>query len=195
MAERGILVLVVGPSGVGKDTLIDGARASLADDPRVVFPSRLITRPADAGGEAHVAVSAAEFERGLAAGAYCLHWRAHGLSYALPKEAADALALGYTVVANVSRGVIDEARGRLAPVRVISVTAPADVVAARLAARGREDEAAQARRLQRLDYAVPPGADVIEFSNEAAPACAITAFADLIRGFVATRGAPAAPLS
>src|SRR6266403_915074 len=42
----GRLVLVVGPSGAGKDTLLGLARAVCADDGSVIFPRRAVTREA-----------------------------------------------------------------------------------------------------------------------------------------------------
>ena len=59
--QTGVLVLVVGPSGAGKDTLMDAARAGLAADPRYRFARRLITRPAMAGAEDHDSCDEAGF--------------------------------------------------------------------------------------------------------------------------------------
>jgi len=139
-----MLVLVVGPSGAGKDTLLDGARQALADDPRFRFVRRVITRPADSGGELHEAVTEADF----AARTFALAWQAHGLHYGIPDDIGTDIAAGRVVVANVSRGVIAEAARRY-PARVIEITAPPQVLAARLAARGRETSTDIAARLAR----------------------------------------------
>ncbi|MDI4667032.1 phosphonate metabolism protein/1,5-bisphosphokinase (PRPP-forming) PhnN [Xanthobacter autotrophicus] len=144
----GTLLLVVGPSGAGKDTLIDIARARFAQEARVLFARRLVTRPAGAG-EAHGTLSEAEFEALRAQGRFPLFWRAHGLAYALGPEVAQAIAEGGVVVANGSRATLPEARARFARVRVVHVTAPVAVRAGRLAARGREDAADIEERLSR----------------------------------------------
>jgi phosphonate metabolism protein PhnN/1,5-bisphosphokinase (PRPP-forming) len=139
-----MLVLVVGPSGAGKDTLLDAARRALADDPNFRFVRRVITRPTNAGGEDHEAVTEPEFARR----GFALQWRAHGLHYGIPTDIAFDLAAGRVVVANVSRSVIEEAAQRF-PVRVIEITAPPEVLAARLGARGRETATDVAARLAR----------------------------------------------
>jgi ribose 1,5-bisphosphokinase len=138
---EGVLVLVVGPSGAGKDTLLKAAREALADDPRFRFVRRVITRPADAGGEAHEAATEIEF----AARDFALQWQAHGLRYGI---LADAIADGMIAVANASRAVIAEAARRF-PVQVIEVTAPPQTLATRLASRGRETVQDVAARLAR----------------------------------------------
>lgn len=143
-----MLVLVVGPSGAGKDTLLDAARARLATDGRFHFVRRAITRPADAGGEAHEALTPAEFTKRQAAGGFALYWQAHGLSYGIAADIVDELAHGRVVIANVSRSVIQQAASRF-PACVIEITAPPDILAARLGQRGRENDADIAARLAR----------------------------------------------
>ncbi|MBR0665602.1 phosphonate metabolism protein/1,5-bisphosphokinase (PRPP-forming) PhnN [Roseomonas hellenica] len=163
-----MLVAVVGPSGAGKDTLMDAARARLADDMRFIFARRVITRPADAGGEAHEPETEAGFAARLAAGGFALHWRAHGLLYGIPCSIEEDLAAQRVVIANLSRGVLAEAAMRY-PLRVLLITAPIALRAARLAARGREDAADVAARLSR-EAPLPEGLDVATVMNDATPA-------------------------
>lgn len=144
----GVFVAVVGPSGAGKDTLIAHARAALAGHDHFVFARRLVTRPTNAF-EDHDTIDWARFEAGQAEGGFALSWRAHGLGYALPAALVDALAGGATIVCNLSRAVLPLARGRFERVAVVEVTAPRDVLAARLSARGRESRAAIDERLAR----------------------------------------------
>jgi ribose 1,5-bisphosphokinase len=179
--ETGRLVLVVGPSGVGKDTLLDGARLQLAEDPDIVFPRRQITRPAEAGGEDHMPVSEATFEALEQAGGYALSWRAHGLGYGIPVGMGDDLAAGRTVVVNVSRTVLDAARARFGGLRVVSITANSELLARRLAARGREDGADVARRLARAEAIPVAGDDVVIVRNDGSPADGIAAMVAAIR--------------
>lgn len=146
---RGHLVLIVGPSGAGKDTLMEAARALLGDDPRFHFARRLVTRPALAGAEDHDSCDETSFREREGSGRFLLSWRAHGLSYAVPRAECTALDAGRTVVANVSRGVLAEAERLERKVAVIEITAPVAVLARRLAARGRESEAEIADRLAR----------------------------------------------
>lgn len=179
-----MLILVVGPSGAGKDSLIAAARLGLAAEGRFVFPRREITRDPALGGEDFVAVSAEEFAARERAGHYALSWRAHGLCYGMPRTIEAALAEGRAVVVNASRAVIPEARRRYGTLRVVLVSAPREALAARLAARGREDAAEISARLDRV---APPvaGPDVVGFVNDCPLAAAAPAFVALLRRLAA----------
>jgi ribose 1,5-bisphosphokinase len=156
-----MLVLVVGPSGSGKDTLLEAARYALAGDPRYRFVRRVITRAANAGGETHEAVTSEEFAKRE----FALQWDAHGLSYGIPAAVVDDIGRALVVVANASRTVVADAV-RQFPTRVIEVTAPPQVLAARLASRARENAADVAARLSR-SVAVPDHVHVETVMNDA----------------------------
>ncbi|SPA22153.1 putative bifunctional: glycosyl transferase and thymidine/pyrimidine nucleoside phosphorylase [Cupriavidus taiwanensis] len=164
MDASGTFFFVVGPSGAGKDSLMDGARAALDDD--YVFARRVITRPEGAGGEAHEAVSEMEFARRMANGEFLVTWNAHDLRYGLPCSLVSELERGRNVVANGSRAVIAELARRLPRFVVVLVTAPHDVLARRIAARGRESGAQVARRVARTGAALPPEVRCITVSND-----------------------------
>ncbi|WP_345750672.1 phosphonate metabolism protein/1,5-bisphosphokinase (PRPP-forming) PhnN [Microbacterium rhizophilus] len=147
----GAFVGIVGPSGSGKDSVIEFARAALADE-GFVFARRVITRPAGPAEDC-VEASSAEFDRLEAGGAFALSWRAHGLAYGIPGEAVAQVEGGAVVVGNLSRAVLDELDGRFRRALSVRITVPEDVRRARIAARGREDDAAARARLDRADPA------------------------------------------
>jgi len=155
----GRLVLVVGPSGAGKDTLLRLAQAACTDDQNVVFPRRVVTRESSAA-EDNIAMSPDEFRRGIDHGDFAVHWEAHGHSYALPLDINDDIRAGRAVVVNVSRTVIAALRQAYANVVVVAITAPPDVLAQRLAARARHSDGNIADRLSRSVEDVSAQADV-----------------------------------
>ena len=156
----GRLILVVGPSGAGKDTLLGLAQAACADDPNIVFPRRVITRQASAS-EDNEEVSASTFEAALARDEYAMHWQAHGHCYALSRAIDDELRTGHAVVANVSRTVIAKMRRAYADVVVVSITAPPNVLAERLAMRGRSSDGRIEHRLGRTVEEAAPDLTIV----------------------------------
>jgi ribose 1,5-bisphosphokinase len=135
----GRLVLVVGPSGAGKDTLIAGARAACADNPTVIFPRRVVTRHSTTDEE-HDSISEETFRHAVASDTFSLWWEAHGHCYGLPRSLDAEIRNGRTVVCNVSRTILGFARRRYAAVTVVLVTAPLHVLTERLAGRGRTSD-------------------------------------------------------
>jgi ribose 1,5-bisphosphokinase len=144
----GRFVLVVGPSGAGKDTLMRLAQAACNDDPDIVFPRRIVTR-ASSADEDNIGVSPDEFRRACEHGDFAVYWEAHGHCYALPLEINDDIRAGRTIVVNVSRTVIAALRRVYANVVVVAITAPPEVLAQRLAARARKSDGDIAERLSR----------------------------------------------
>jgi ribose 1,5-bisphosphokinase len=162
----GRLVLVVGPSGAGKDTLLGLAKAACADDVNVAFPRRVITREASASEE-NEEVSIDAFQEALARGDYAMHWEAHGHCYALPRTIDDEIRIGRTIVANVSRTVIGAMRRAYADVVVVSITAPPNVLAERIAMRARSSDGMVEYRLRRTveDASAAPDVTIVNISS------------------------------
>jgi ribose 1,5-bisphosphokinase len=146
----GRLVLVVGPSGAGKDTLIAYARAACRGDANIVFPARVVTRPPSVF-EGNEFMPPSAFEPAAANGAFAIWWSAHGHMYGIPLAVDSDIEAGRTVVCNVSRTVVGAVRGRYANVVTVLVTAPQDVLRSRLAARERASDGRVSDRMRRLE--------------------------------------------
>lgn len=173
----GRLVLVVGPSGAGKDTVMKLAAAACAE---VAFPPRVITRPTSEF-ETNEEMPKEAFDTAVASGQFAFFWQAHGLSYGLRRSLDDDIRAGRTVVVNVSRTVIADLRARYADAVVVLITAPADVLKARLAGRGRASDGLLDERLNRasLDAGFSPD---VTIQNVGAPAEAAARFVEILQG-------------
>jgi ribose 1,5-bisphosphokinase len=186
-AERGVLILVVGPSGAGKDSLLRAATRHFAHDDRFVFVRRVVTRAADHASEEIEAVTERDFAARELEGRFALSWSAHGLRYGLPRSVVErGLDQGSCVVANASRATIDEARARFARVAVILVTASDATLAKRLAERRRESAAEIEQRIARAK-AVAAGTIDAAIHNDGQLAEAVARFQAALVAFADAR--------
>jgi ribose 1,5-bisphosphokinase len=160
---RGRLIAVVGPSGVGKDSVLAGIHAAL---PAMHLVRRFITRAPERGGEAYDAVTRDAFADMVAAGAFALHWEAHGLRYGIPAEVTRPLSAGTDCLVNLSRGALADAAAVFPRCLVLNITAGEGTIARRLAARGRETRGEIAGRLARAQKPLPEGLEVVHISND-----------------------------
>lgn len=152
----GRLIAVVGPSGVGKDSVMQ-ALAHAA--PGVQPVRRAITRPPGQSGEDYEALSLDQFQARAANGGFCLHWQAHGLHYGIPAAVLDDVQHGAQRMANLSRGVLTQAAQLFPDLIILNITAAPATLAQRLRARGREPaddiESRLARATAKLDPSLP----------------------------------------
>ncbi|MEM5491896.1 phosphonate metabolism protein/1,5-bisphosphokinase (PRPP-forming) PhnN [Hoeflea sp. AS16] len=145
----GRLIVVLGPSGSGKDTLMSYARDQLAGRADVLFVRRAITRPADAGNEDHVAMTEAEFDAAIDEGQFALTWTANGLRYGLPRTIEAHLAEGRLAVVNGSRGAWNVIQQVFPSAVAVEIRVDPATLAQRLQARGRESASEIEARLER----------------------------------------------
>ncbi|THV12016.1 phosphonate metabolism protein/1,5-bisphosphokinase (PRPP-forming) PhnN [Rhizobium rhizophilum] len=181
-AATGTLIAVVGPSGVGKDSLMDIARHHFAGRDNLRFVRRVITRAEDAVGEDHHAVTPEAFEELSKSGAFAVSWQAHGLGYGIPADVYDDLASGHVVIANGSRSALDAFRAAFPQLVVVNVTARPEILAKRLATRGRETAADIEARLARSSEPLPPDLHVVTIDNSGELDLAGTELVNLIQG-------------
>lgn len=177
-AHRGRLIAFVGPSGVGKDSLMSEV-AQLA--PQTALVRRHITRAPGLGGEDYQHLSVDSFQDLTNRGAYALHWQAHGLYYGIPRLVESDLAGGTDMLVNLSRGVLEEAHALFSPFLVINITADPAILAKRLASRGRETPQDIEARLARRSAALPPNLNAHTIENNGTLRQGALSIADILR--------------
>ncbi|MFM8745564.1 MAG: phosphonate metabolism protein/1,5-bisphosphokinase (PRPP-forming) PhnN [Aestuariivirga sp.] len=181
MARPGHLVLVVGPSGAGKDSVLNAAKDALKADRSFVFPRRFVTRLNMPAAEDHVSMTEMEFAIAVAEDAFCLWWGAHGNYYGIGQAVEGDIAAGAIVAVNCSRAAIAEACGRFARVSVVEITAPPEVLVARILARGRESAGQAMQRVSRQVPDYPPGMTVVRIVNDGPLDEAVAQFCAFLR--------------
>lgn len=164
-AGQGCFIAIVGPSGSGKDTLINWLKARLAGSPDVMFARRTVTRAADGATEDHDALDREAFAMAEEAGRYAVCWEAHGLRYGIPAETLHHVEKGGVAIANGSRRALGEIGAVFGNLLVVSLSVERHVLALRLAGRGRETAKEIERRLARHDETISGDFRVIEIDN------------------------------
>jgi ribose 1,5-bisphosphokinase len=180
----GAFVAVVGPSGAGKDSVMAYARERLSSEPAVHFVRRVITRPCDPSLEDHDTTSPAAFAAAEAEGAFALSWSSHGLSYGIPVMVDELVRSGAVAVANLSRAALPDLRSRYANAIIAEITASPEVLARRLALRGRETAEEIAARLTRTVTEERRTAPRHVIDNSGPLAEAGERFVDLVRAHI-----------
>lgn len=186
VGQPGRIIAVVGPSGVGKDTLLAGA---VAQTGALHWARRVITRPESAGGEPYIGVDRATFDAQRTAGEFVLSWDANGLSYGIRHSEFAPAAQGLDVVFNGSRAALAGAKAVFPDLIILRISASSRVLAERLAARGRETRDEIEARLRRASYELPSGMPVMDVANDATPEIGVA------RLLAALQTAKAGPLS
>ena len=82
-------------------------------------------------------------------GRFSLSWRIYGLCYGVPIEIEKYLEKGHSVIVNVSRMIINEARDKYKNVKVVFIKVPLEITISRLRDRGRESEVLIQQRIAR----------------------------------------------
>lgn len=180
-SKNGRLIVIVGPSGAGKDSILKGAQKHFQDNPRVETVCRVITRECDPASEIHDSVTEEQFVSQQALGAFSVWWQANGLFYGLPAELNAKIEQGQLLIANGSRAAIPDIRSKFKQLTVVHITVSQDVLAMRLERRSRETATQIKKRLERNQTINPlEGDDVVTIDNSCARETAIEEFIALI---------------
>jgi guanylate kinase len=182
-ADRLILV-ISGPSGVGKTTVI----ARLLEDPAFGRSITATTRAPRAGereGVDYLFLPRETFVAGIAAGRFLEHAEVHGNYYGTPRDGVDAvLAAGRTCILNIDVQGAESLRRTGLPVATVFLMPPSiEELERRLGRRGTEEPSEMHRRLAQARREM---AEADRFERKIVNH-SVDGTVEQIRGFVADR--------
>lgn len=159
MIDRGRVVILSGPSGVGKDSVIEAWSRVDPRVERVVAYTTRAPRPGERDGVEYRFIPIEDFLRRAELGLFLEHKLVHGNYYATPGDDLEPLlARGKVAVLKVDvQGgleLIDKMPGVLS---VFLVPPSFEELERRMRARGLDDEPTIARRLQNAKFELEAG--------------------------------------
>lgn len=163
--SAGLLIAVVGPSGAGKDTLINALRQNENISPKMLFVKRAITRTSAKDAENFTSMNEATFAQVEKDGGFCATWQAHGLSYGVPQDTFLHVNAGGIALLNGARRALPVLNQTFPNMKVVHITADPDILAMRLMERGRENAASISERLKQPCAQIEANFDAITIDN------------------------------
>ena len=167
------IVLIIGASGVGKDSLIREAKKSLGCE--LNFVQRYITREPDVN-EDNIYLDNFSFSELKNTGFFLSTWTAHSNQYGIAK---DSIETGLNII-SISRSTIYDFEKEYDRVYTINITIPDDELRLRLEARGRETKEEIDARMNRT-YETIKANRLINFENTESLATSSLYFISLLK--------------
>jgi guanylate kinase len=149
MKTRGKLIIISGPSGVGKSTITRQLIERLDDTWLSVSVTTRPQAPMEQNGREYWFLSRSEFHQRIADGSLLEYAEVFGNLYGTPRDKTEeALAAGRTVILEIDVQGAKKVKAMYPQATMIFILPPSDkVLAERMTHRGRESGEVAARRL------------------------------------------------
>ncbi len=148
MITQPTLFFLIGPAGVGKDTLLNKLKKKQYSSKQPLVAHRYITQAIKENDENHIEMSELDFNRRKEAGLFLFDWEYQGGSYGVGKEVLQWLESGEHVIVNGSRRYLSIAQKIYPELVPIWMTISEKVLRKRLIIRARETKQEREQRIE-----------------------------------------------